>query len=113
MVDNDLVVTDKTQLGYSPITKIECLVNEHNSLYAKYWHPEQNLTANQMMVRYMGKRSPIRQYLRNNPCGYGLKCWALANAKSKFVQKLEIYCGKEEYTSWLESCNMSFRRVGK
>jgi hypothetical protein len=49
-----------------------------------------------MMVRYMGKRSPIRQYLKNKPCRYGLKCWALANAQSKFVQKLEVYCGKEE-----------------
>jgi hypothetical protein len=70
-------------------------VNEHNSLYAKYWQPEQNLTVDEMMVRYMGNRSPIRQYLKNKPCRYGLKCWALANAKSKFVQKLKVYCGKE------------------
>jgi hypothetical protein len=49
-----------------------------------------------MMVRCMGKRSPTRQYLKNKPCPYGLKCWALANAKSKFVQNLEVYYGKEQ-----------------
>jgi hypothetical protein len=96
LVDNDEVVTDKTQPDYSLIAKIEWLVKEHNSLYAKHWHPEQNLIVDEMMVRYMGKRSPIRQYLKNKPCQYGLKCWALANAISKFVQKLEVYCGKEE-----------------
>ena len=95
-VDNDLVVIHKTQHGYSPIDKIEWLVNEQNSLYAECWHPEQNLTVNEMIVRYMGKRSPIRHYLKNKPCRYGLKCWTLANAKSKFVQKSKVYCGKEE-----------------
>jgi hypothetical protein len=49
-----------------------------------------------MMVRYMGKRSPIRQYLKIKPCWYGLKCRDLANVKSKFVQKLELYCGNGE-----------------
>ena len=34
--------------------------------------------------------------MKNKPCPYGLKCWALANAKSKFVQKLEVFCEKEE-----------------
>ena len=34
LVDNDEVVTDKTQHGYSPIAKIEWLVHEQNSLYA-------------------------------------------------------------------------------
>jgi len=77
------------------IAKIEWLVNEHNSLYAKYLHMEQNLTIDEMMARYMKKRSPIRQCLKNEPCRYGLKCWALANAQSKFVQKSEVYCGKE------------------
>ena len=80
LVDNDLVVTDKTQPGYSPISKVEWLVNGHNSLYAEYWHLEQNLIIDEMMVRYMGKRSPIRQDVKNKPCRYGLQCWALANA---------------------------------
>ena len=57
LVDNNEVVTDKTQPGYSSITKIEWLVNEHNSLYAEYWQPEQNLIVDEMMVRYMGMKS--------------------------------------------------------
>ena len=94
MVDTDLVMINKTQPGYSPIAEIEWLVNEHNYLYSKYWHLEQNLTVDEMLVRYMRKRSPIRQYSKNKPCRYGLKCWALANAKSKFIHKLEVYYGK-------------------
>ena len=90
LVDDGLVATDKTQPEYSLVAKIEWLVNECNFLHAKYWHLEHNLTVDEMMVRYMGERSPIRQYLKNKPCRYGLKCWALANAKSKFVQKLKV-----------------------
>ena len=111
LVDNDLVVTDKTHLEYSPVAKIEWLVNEHNSLYAKYWHPKQNLTVDEMIVRYMGMWSPIRQYLKTKPCRYGLKCWALANAKSKFVQKLEVNCGKKELLDTKDEALVGYKVV--
>jgi hypothetical protein len=31
--------------------------------------------------------------MKIRPCRYGVKIWCLANAKSKFVQKMEIYYG--------------------
>ncbi len=36
--------------------------------------------------------SPIWQYMKAKPCWYGMKIWCLANAKSKFFQKMEVYC---------------------
>jgi hypothetical protein len=96
LVDNDHITTNKDEPSYSKIAKCEWLVREHNALYSQYWQPEQNLTIDEMMVKYCGKYSPIRQYMKAKPTQYGIKIWCLANSVSKYVQKMEVYCGKSE-----------------
>ena len=49
-----------------------------------------------MMVKDYGKYSPIRQYMKANHTQYGIKIWCLANSVSKYVQKIEIYCGNNK-----------------
>jgi hypothetical protein len=96
LVDNDHITTNKNDPSYSKIAKCEWLVREHNALYSQYWQPEQNLTIDEMMIKYCGKYLPIRQYMKAKPTQYGIKIWCLANNASKYVQKMEIYCGKSE-----------------
>ena len=91
LVDNNDVVTDRAYSSYDKLAKSKWLVEEHNVLYAKYWLPEHNLTVDEMMVKYIRKYSPIRQYMKAKPTQYGIKIWCLANAKSKYVQKMNIY----------------------
>jgi hypothetical protein len=31
--------------------------------------------------------------MKAKPCRYGVKIWCLIDVKSKFVQKMEVYCG--------------------
>ncbi len=45
-----------------------------------------------MIVKCYGKYSPIHQYMKAKPYWYGVKIWCLANAKSKFVPHMLVYC---------------------
>jgi len=44
-----------------------------------------------MMVKYIRKDSSIWEYIKAKLCRYGMKIWCLANAKFKYVQKMELY----------------------
>src|SRR5579875_3737439 len=60
---------------------------------SQMWDAEKNLTVDEMMMSYTGKYSPIRQYMKAKPTQYGIKIWCLANSNSKYVQRMEVYCG--------------------
>jgi hypothetical protein len=51
------------------------------------------LCVDEMMVKYIGKYSPIWQYMKVKPWGYGIKVWRLVNVKSKLVYKMELCYG--------------------
>ena len=59
----------------------------------------------------MGKRSPIKECLKNKPCRYGLKSCTLANAKSNFVQKLEVYREKRESLNAMDEALLGYKVV--
>ena len=96
LVDNKDVVIDKDNPEYSKIAKTEWLVNALNDLCAQFWNAEQNMCVDEMMIKYTGKYSPIRQYMKAKPTQYGIKFFCLANSISKYVQKIQIYCGASD-----------------
>lgn len=49
-------------------------------------------------------------YLKSKSCWW-LKCSSLANAKSNFMQKLEIYCGKEESLNAREEALIGYKVI--
>jgi hypothetical protein len=59
------------------------------------WYLGKFITIDEMMIRYKGTYSPIRQYMPKKPQKWGLKVWCVACSISKFVWNFEIYCGKE------------------
>jgi hypothetical protein len=78
----------RTILVIAKIAKIVWLVEALNRLYAQFWNLEQNLCVDEMMIKYTGKYSPIRQYMKAKPCQYGIKIFCLANCDSKYVEKI-------------------------
>ena len=72
------------------------LVDACNDLCSQYWNLEHNLRVDEMMIKYHGKYSPIRKYMKAKPTQYGIKFWCCANSVSKYVQKISIYCGASE-----------------
>lgn len=52
------------------------------------------LTIDEMLVPFKGRCSFI-QYIPTKPAKYGLKIFALVDAKSFYMGNLEIYCGTQ------------------
>jgi len=68
------------------------LVEAYNELCGVMSNEKYDIFANEMIVKCCGRYLPIHQYMKAKPCWYGVKIWCLANAKSKFVQHMLVYC---------------------
>jgi hypothetical protein len=80
--------------GFDKLRQVRWLVEEIRENCKKVWALGKFLTIDEMMVRYKGTYSPIRQYMPNKPQKWGLKIWCLADAVSKYVYNFSVYCGK-------------------
>ena len=60
----------------------------------KNYTPSAFVTIDEMLIAFRGK-CPFRQYIPNKPAKYGIKIQALADAKTYYVCKMEIYAGKQ------------------
>jgi len=52
------------------------------------------VTLDEMLLSFRGRCS-FRMYIPSKPCKYGIKVFALADAKIYYAYNLEIYCGKQ------------------
>jgi len=57
------------------------------------WNLHQEISVDELMVRYKGKFCPVRQYLPSKPTKWGLKVWCVVDAVSKYVYSFEVYTG--------------------
>lgn len=61
-----------------------------------YYNPKQNVCMDEMMIKHTRKCTPICRYIKAKPSQYDWKIWCLANCESKYVQRIEIYCGASD-----------------
>lgn len=54
----------------------------------------ENVTIDEMLPGFRG-RCPFRQYIPSKPTKYGIKCFALVDAKMMYTYNLEVYAGKQ------------------
>lgn len=54
----------------------------------------ENVTIDEMLPGFRGK-CPFRQYIPSKPNKYGIKCFALVDAKLYYTYNIEIYAGKQ------------------
>jgi hypothetical protein len=80
--------------AYDKLRQVWWLVEEIRANCKKIWELGKFLTIDEMMVRYKGTYSPIRQYMPKKPQKWGLKIWCLADAVSKYFYDFSVYCGK-------------------
>jgi hypothetical protein len=80
--------------GYDKVRQVRWLVDEIRSACMREWSLGKFFTIDEMMVRYKGSYSPIRQYMPKKPEKWGIKFWVLVDSVSKYVFCFEIYCRK-------------------
>ncbi|CAG9577485.1 unnamed protein product [Danaus chrysippus] len=93
----------------APIRDIfEIFVKNCQNAYTPYEY----LTIDEELVAFRGRCS-FRQYIPSKPAKYGLKIYALVDAKTFYTMNLEIYCGKQPDNSPYTVSNKPFDVVDR
>ena len=69
-------------------------MNRVNSLL---YNPSKTLTVDESMIPFSGRTS-MKQYMPMKPIKRGYKVWCLADAKTGYICKFDVYCGKSDNT---------------
>lgn len=77
----------------SKLAPIQELFEEFVSRSTNSYTPGAYLTIDEMLVPFRG-RCPFRMYIPNKPAKYGIKVQILADAKTHYMCKAEVYLGK-------------------
>ncbi|MFZ2538997.1 MAG: transposase [Oscillospiraceae bacterium] len=79
--------------GYDPLYKVRPVLDMCNATFSEHYQPEQALSIDEAMVRFKGRWEHI-QYMPCKPTKWGIKVWILAESKSGYCLRFEIYTGK-------------------
>lgn len=60
----------------------------------KCFSPSEYVTIDEQLIKFRG-RCPFRVYLPNKPAKYGVKIFALVDAKMMYTWNMEVYCAKQ------------------
>lgn len=90
----DDVDTREERLSLDRLAPFRNLFDEFVSRCQLYYTPFENLTIDEELVAFRG-RCKFRQYLPNKPAKYGIKIFALVDAKTFYSLNLEIYAGEQ------------------
>ncbi|XP_035215744.1 piggyBac transposable element-derived protein 4-like [Stegodyphus dumicola] len=91
---NDNSTNPCGQLGHDKLDKIRAILSQLNDSIPKVYEPSSALGIDECMIAFKGRTS-LKQYMPMKPIKRGYKMWCLADSKSGYIQKFEIYCGKE------------------
>ena len=61
------------------------------------YNPDENVTVDESMVKFKGRLS-FRQYLPAKLVKWGIKIWSLAESKTGYLHRFQVYTGKENNT---------------
>lgn len=86
---NERKATDK-------LAGVRYLVDHFNNSCKKYYSlsDQDQVTIDEMLEAFRGSCG-FRQYIPSKPAKYGVKIFALCDAKTFYTNNIEIYCGKQ------------------
>lgn len=66
-----------------------------NACLSANYTPSENLTVDEQLYPYRGKKCPFRQYIPSKPARYGIKFWWLCDSDNCYPINSQMYLGKE------------------
>ena len=75
------------------VAPIRHLFDSLNNSFSSAYAPGKYITIDEHLCRYRG-RCKFLQYLPNKPDKYGIKCWVIADSRTFYPLKKEVYTGK-------------------
>ena len=92
-VDNSTLPQHGSE-GYSKLGKVQPILDYLNQKLHDVYNVHREVTIDEAMIPFKG-RSSLKQYMPNKPVKRGIKVWALADAKTGYISKVEVYTGKK------------------
>lgn len=83
----------RNEPGHDPLHKIRPYFDHIVNKFSTSFQPSSKLTIDEGMCGFRG-RVHFRVYLKNKPDKYGMKLFIVSDARSGYVVKMEVYCGK-------------------
>lgn len=75
--------------------KVRPIIEQIGSALASSYIPGRDIVVDEAMIPFKG-RSSLKQYMPMKPVKRGLKVWCLAESKTSYVHKFEVYTGKND-----------------
>jgi hypothetical protein len=73
---------------HDKLGKVRWLVEHFSTVAQAQYNCKEIVTVDEIMVPYKGRYCNIRQYMKGKPVKFGIKVWALASSKSRYVSNL-------------------------
>lgn len=90
------------RLSIDKLAPIRSLLSVIQENFLKPYTPSEFLTIDEQLIPFRGRCS-FRQYIPNKPKRYGIKVFAMVDAKTYYCLKFEIYAGKQPQGSFASS----------
>ena len=90
----DDVMSRQQRRKNDKLAAIRDLMDTFNENCKKNYCVGEFVTLDEMLLSFRGRCS-FRMYIPSKPCKYGIKVFALVDAKIYYACNLEIYCGKQ------------------
>ena len=95
-INNSNMQVPRGQRGFSPLFKIQPLLDIVDPTYMWVYSPRRELSLDESMVKFKG-RIFFRQHLPAKPTKWGIKEFILAEAKTGYALKSKVYTGKTSF----------------
>lgn len=86
-------LNDNQQENTDILHKLRPIIMKCNLLWSQYFSAGLSLTLDEAMVKFKGKLK-FRQYLKDKPVKWGIKCFLMCDSFSGYCYKIEVYTGK-------------------
>lgn len=90
--DNNTMLS-RTDPNYDKLHKLQPLIVHINFTSAQVYNSSKTVSVDESMIAFLG-RSSLKQYMPMKPIKRGFKVWCLADSKTGYIMKSEIYTGK-------------------
>ena len=107
--DSDSQVA-RGQDGFDILFKVRKLLDLICPLLASEYNTHEQLCIDEAMIPFKG-RLGFKQYMKDKPTKWGIKVWVLADAKTGYVPRIQIYTGKNEDLDQAENMGLSSKVV--
>jgi len=93
-VNDNQINFPRSDPQHDKLHKVRPSVDHLNKTISQALNPSNSVSVDEYMIPFKG-RSALKQYMPLKPIKRGYKVWCIADAKTGYVLKFEIYTGKQ------------------